>query len=96
MVNHYEGHAEITTKNKLFKNITKYQDEQGENVFKNVLPLTFCLKVPVAPTGEVDQKLLNHELKAFKQAYRLLDKFQEAIKEVDYTQKSSTTFGDDQ
>ena len=96
MVNHYEGHAEITTKNKLFKNITKYQDEQGEHVFKNVLPLTFCIKVPVTPTGEVDQKLLNHELKAFKQAYRLLDKFQDAIKEVDYTQKSSTTFGDDQ
>lgn len=66
VVNHYEGHAEITTKNKLFKNITKYADELGEHVFKNVLPLTFCLKVPVLPTGEVDQKLLNHELKAFK------------------------------
>jgi hypothetical protein len=27
MVNHFEGHAEITTKNKLFKNITKFSDE---------------------------------------------------------------------
>ena len=29
MVNHFEGHAEITTKNKLLKNITKFYDEHN-------------------------------------------------------------------
>jgi hypothetical protein len=73
MVNHYEGHSEITTKNKLFKNVSKFMDEIKEPVFKNVLPLTFCIKVPVLPTGEVDKKFLNHELKAFKQVFKLLE-----------------------
>jgi hypothetical protein len=47
MVNHFEGHAEITTKNKLLKNITAWHNEQNESVFKNMLPLTFCLKIQV-------------------------------------------------
>jgi len=47
MVNHFEGHSEITTKNKLFKNITKWHDENYISVFKTMLPLTFCLKIPV-------------------------------------------------
>lgn len=33
MVNHFEGHAEITTKNKLLKNITAWHNEQNESVF---------------------------------------------------------------
>lgn len=69
MVNHYEGHAEITTKNKLFKNITKFEDEQMESVFKNILPLTFSLKLPVLSTGELERKSLNSELKPWKQAF---------------------------
>ena len=72
MVNHYEGHAEITTKNKLFKNITKWHDEQGDAVFKNMLPLTFSIKLPVYSNGEIDKKALNQELRAFKQAFQLL------------------------
>jgi hypothetical protein len=58
MVNHYEAHGEITTKNKMFKNVTKWHDDQQELVFKNMLPLTFCIKVPVTSTGEVDKKIL--------------------------------------
>jgi len=66
MVNHYEGHGEITTKNKLFKNITKWHDEKKEIVFKNMLPMTFCLKVPIYANGEVDKNTFNYELKQFK------------------------------
>lgn len=72
MVNHYEGHAEISTKNKLFKNITKWHDENHQLVFKNMLPLTFCLKLPVHANGEVDKKSLNFDIKPFKQAFNLL------------------------
>jgi len=71
MVNHFEGHAEITTKNKLFKNISKWHDENGVSVFKRILPLTFCLKVPILSTGEVDSKVLSNELKPFKQVFKL-------------------------
>ena len=60
MVNHFEAHSEVTAKNKLLKNLTKYCDENKELVFKKILPLTFCLKVPVSLSGEVDQKALNH------------------------------------
>ena len=66
MVNHYEGHHEISTKNKLFKNITKFQDEHQESVFKNILPLTFCLKLPVFANGDIDKKQLNYELKPWR------------------------------
>jgi hypothetical protein len=57
-VNHFEGHAEITTKNKLFKNIAKWHDEHQDLVFKNMLPMTFCLKLPILANGEVDPKAL--------------------------------------
>ena len=47
LVNHFEGHAEISTKNKLLRNITQYYDDNQDYVFKNMLPLTFCLKIPL-------------------------------------------------
>jgi hypothetical protein len=59
MVNHFENHNEITTKNKMFKNITKWHDEHQVSVFKKILPLTFCLKIPVLANGEIDPKLLS-------------------------------------
>ena len=40
-----------------------------ESVFKNILPLTFCLKLPVLSTGELERKSLNSELKPWKQAF---------------------------
>ena len=71
VVNHYEGHAEITTKNKLFKNIRNWHDERNESVFKDMLPLTFCIKVNTFD-GDVDAYSLRSELKEFKQAFNLL------------------------
>lgn len=44
MVNHFEAHHEITTKNELFKNLKSYNDERGQNAFSTI-PLTFCLKI---------------------------------------------------
>lgn len=79
MVNHFEGHAEITTKNKLFKNITKWHDENSVSVFKKILPLTFCLKIPVLSNGEVDFKILSAELKPFKQVFKLLGKHRDDL-----------------
>jgi hypothetical protein len=60
MVNHFEGHHEITTKNKLFKNIAAYR----QDVFKSMLPLTFCIKIKV--DGSIDNKMLDKQLKPFK------------------------------
>ena len=71
MVNHYEGHNEITTKNKLFKNIKAWHAERGEQVFKEMLPLTFCIQINTFD-GEVDPTSLNYELKQFKQVFKLL------------------------
>jgi hypothetical protein len=65
-VNHFEGHSEISTKNKLFKNITNWHDEQQDYAFKNMLPLTFCLKLPISLSGEIDKSSLNEEMKPFK------------------------------
>jgi hypothetical protein len=53
MVNHYEGHAEITTKDLLFKNLRNWHNERGESVFKEMLPLTFVIKVN-SYDGEID------------------------------------------
>lgn len=44
MVNHVEGHNEISNKHELFKNVVNYCDERNENAFF-MLPLTFCVKV---------------------------------------------------
>ncbi len=88
MVNHFEGHAEITTKNKLFKNITKWHDENAASVFKRMLPLTFCLKIPIQSSGEIDSKILSQELKPFKQVYRLLNHHKEDLLTFDQVNKN--------
>ena len=44
MVNHFEHHHEITTKNELFKNLKTCSDEKQQNAF-HLIPLTFCLKI---------------------------------------------------
>jgi len=38
-----------------------------------MLPMTFCLKIPVQASGEVDYKILSHELTSFKQVFKLLE-----------------------
>lgn len=94
MVNHFEGHAEITTKNKLFKNITKWHDENSVSVFKKTLPLTFCLKIPILSNGEVDTKILSAELKPFKQVFKLLSKHKNEIVSFTDSSKSQNVFGE--
>ena len=62
MVNHFEGHAEITTKDLLFKNVRRWHNERHESVFKEMLPLTFCIKVN-SYEGEVDLQSFKAEFK---------------------------------
>lgn len=71
MVNHYEEHAEITTKNLLFKNVRKWHDERKELVFKEMLPITFCLKLNIFD-GVVDTTSLKSQMKLFKEVFKLL------------------------
>lgn len=61
MVNHFEGHSEITKKNDLFKNVKNWFDERNENAF-HVLPLTFYVKV--APERMVQS--MKEQLATFK------------------------------
>jgi len=70
MVNHYEHHQEITTKNELFKNVKQFYDEKQQNAF-HFIPLTFCLKV--AP--DRIQQSLKQQIQPFKQVFKLLDEF---------------------
>lgn len=92
-MNHYEGHAEISTKNKLFKNVTKLADHQQEVAFKNLLPLTFCLKLPVTQAGEVDKRCLSSELKPWKTAFKLLQMHTDEIFSGKFDKKTSHTIG---
>lgn len=44
MVNHLEGHSEISRKDELFRNLKQYVEGINENVF-SVMPLTFHVKI---------------------------------------------------
>ena len=70
MVNHVEGHQEITTKNELFKNVKDYFDDKNLNAF-HAMPITFYIKVPVERFDGQLKKLLS----PFKQVYDLLEEF---------------------
>ena len=72
MVNHFENHQEITTKNELFKNLKQYSDERGQNAF-HTIPLTFCLKV----SADRQNASIKQQLKPFKEVFKLLEEFKE-------------------
>ncbi len=61
MVNHVEGHHEITTKNELFKNVKNYFDERNLNSF-HVMPITFYIKV----SSDKNDGTLKKQLAPFK------------------------------
>ena len=44
IVNHFEFHSELTTKNGLIKNLSRYCSERGLNVF-DYTPCTFLLSL---------------------------------------------------
>ena len=44
-----------------------------------MLPLTFCLKLPILTNGEVDETSLSHTMKPFKQAFKLLQTYKNQI-----------------
>lgn len=61
MVNHFENHATITTKDNLFKNLAEYLDT---NVFKTV-PLTFCI--------ESYSESYKSDMNTFKSIFEMID-----------------------
>jgi len=64
MVNHFEYHAEVTTKDGLFKNMLSYAQSHKLNVFDYV-PLTFTVDLDNDPKGS--------DLDKFVQCYNMLD-----------------------
>lgn len=66
MLNHFEFHAEITTKDCLFKNLLAYSQLNKLNVFDYV-PLTFVL--------DLDSQTYNPDFERFVQCYNVLDSF---------------------
>lgn len=64
-------------------------------MFKNILPLTYSIKLPVLMNGEIDTRQMNKELKAWKQAFKLLQSQKDEILKCKYTQKTSTVIGNE-
>jgi len=63
MVNHFEFHYEITTKDLLFKNLIAYAELNKINVFDYV-PLTFVI--------DVDSQTYTNDLAKFTQCYEII------------------------
>lgn len=64
MVNHFENHAEITTKDKLFLNLFAHGEAKRINVFDYV-PLTFVL--------EVDSESFYVDFERFTHCYKIIE-----------------------
>lgn len=60
-----------------------------------MLPLTYCVKLPVLATGEIDTKMLNHELKSWKQAFKCLQTHKDEILKCQYNLKTSSVIGNE-
>ena len=72
MVNHYENHGEVTTKDALYKNLKAYYESKNSNVFF-AIPLTFCLKI--SPGRQ--QVSIKNQIKPFKEVFDLIEQFKE-------------------
>lgn len=46
LVNHFEFHAQLTEKSKLFKNLLQYAYKLKENVF-DYIPVTFFMEIDI-------------------------------------------------
>ena len=64
IVNHFEHHHEITTKDLLFKNVKAYAELNKINVFDH-LPLTFIIYV--------DAQSYSSDLERFAKCYEIID-----------------------
>ena len=71
IINHFEYHTELSTKDLLFKNLTNYAELNKLNVF-DYLPLTFVVNV--------DLQTYSPDFEKFSRCY---DIFQTAINEID-------------
>ena len=67
LINHFEGHRELTRKDELFSNLKSQLQHENENVF-DYMPLTFLFSLP-----EGKQPPLEHFIKKFLTVYELFD-----------------------
>ena len=54
LINHLEGHANITEKHLLLRTLQDWHVKRNLNVFDEMMPLTFCLKINVTKSGQLD------------------------------------------
>ena len=64
MVNHFEFHHEITTKDLLFKNIMSYAELNKINIFDHV-PLTFVM--------DMDSQTYSPDFEKFELCYKAIE-----------------------
>ena len=69
MINHLEGHINITEKHLLLKTLVDWYSKRDLQVFDEMMPLTFCLNIEVTKSGQLDQRSLHKELKQFEQVF---------------------------
>ena len=74
LINHFEGHKELTRKDELFTNLRTQLQHDNENIF-DYMPVTFHVTLP-----EGKQPPLEHFLKKFMTVYGILDEYKQFIR----------------
>lgn len=80
VVNHLEGHTEISRKSELYKNVKSYLEQKvsGCKVF-HMMPVQFVIKFTREHQGDkISKKDIKNALLQFKQVYKLMDNFKHA------------------
>lgn len=77
MINHFEFHKEITSKNLLFTNLQTFLDNNRENVFLN-LPITFSIEININKPN----MQLSHALHNFISFYQVLESNKKKINDI--------------
>ena len=73
MVNHFENHALITTKDKLIESMSKLYEYQHQDVF-NTIPLTFVI--------DLGTSLCQQDFDKFCYYFNMVEKFKEQYLEA--------------
>jgi len=76
LINHFEGHRELTRKDELFNNLKMQLQHESENIF-DYMPLTFQITLP-----EGKQPPLEHFLRKFLSVYEALDQWKLNVQQM--------------
>lgn len=74
LLNHLEGHKEITRKNELLQNLKRQLQHDKENIF-DYTPISFQVSIPEGKYGSLD-----FFLQKFLKCYEALEKTKAALK----------------